>query len=366
MILIIELLLFRFLNFFKSPLFGSRNVLILKFDGLGDLTILLNSLKNLEKPNDFGDFILVTKSSFNEIAKSSGLFDQVIIVEEELFRRRFAYRRNIYKRLRKLNPLQIVNPVYSNIVNSFSDLIVAAVFPPKRSLSPTYTSSSLGGKILRRLKEGVYNDRIYFDISNTHELLYNTTFFKSLGFKLKNGDSGTFPYYSLKNRARSSKIIIAPGSNNPIKNWEKSKFLDLAILLSKLDYEILFVGTSIDLAHLEIPSHVNSRIKIVDNLTDLCELFKLINSAIFVVSNDSSVGHIAEYMRVPYVVISWGVFKGRYFPYPNSSVPSKIVYFGECIGCNEFCINQSNRASCLNNISVYQVYKEVLQLLNLK
>ena len=68
MLLFIELLIYRLISFFRINN-GKNGVTLLKFDGLGDLAIMLNALNRFDVPNQFRPFILVTKHEFVELAK---------------------------------------------------------------------------------------------------------------------------------------------------------------------------------------------------------------------------------------------------------------------------------------------------------
>ena len=366
MLLFIELLIYRLISFFRINN-GKNGVTLLKFDGLGDLAIMLNALNRFDVPNQFRPFILVTKHEFVELAKIYGNFDDVIGVEEKKFRKNIKYRFLIYKKVRNTSPQSIINPVYSNIVSSFSDLIVAASAPPNRIIGPTYISKRFYGKIIRKIKQSVYNNFINTNESSLHELNHNIKLFLTLGFQpiLRNQESLSSKNDQSKVNTNVSKLVlISPGSNNPIKNWELNKFINLAIELYKLGHIVKFIGTKSDLHDLIIPQNLKDKIEICTNLFKLTDLFTLISKSDLVISNDSSASHIAEFFNVRYTVISWGVFKGRYFPYPDSSNLSKVVFSSQCLNCIDFCKDSEFNAKCLRSISVTDVLFQVNILLN--
>lgn len=366
MLLLIEFIFYRLIIYFRLNN-GKSGFALLKFDGLGDLVIMLNALNRFEVTDRFRPLILVTKFEFVDVAKNYSTFDQVIGVEENIFRKNMKYRHSIYKKIRKINPKSIINPVFSNIVTSFSDLIVAATAPPCRIIGPTYISKSIFGKIIKKFKQTVYNNFISFHESSTHELNHNINFFSAIGMQhtLCNEKFIQTPKNQVKvNEGISKFVVISPGSNNPIKNWEIQKFIDLAIELNRLGYTVKFIGTKSDLSELKLPFGLKEKVEIYSNLSNLTDLFYLINQSALVISNDSSVSHIAQFLNLPYIVISWGVFKGRFFPYPNFSDTSKVIFSSECLNCKESCKEVRINAKCLKSISVNQVLTEVKILLN--
>jgi ADP-heptose:LPS heptosyltransferase len=366
MLLFFEFLLYRLIIYFRIYN-GKNGVTLLKFDGLGDLAIMLNALNRFNVPNSFRPLILVTKTEFVEVAKIYGNFDDVIGVEEKKFQKNIKYRFLIYKKVRNTFPQSIINPVYSNIVTSFSDLIVAAVAPPNRIIGPTYISKSFYGKIIRKIKQSVYNNFININETSLHELNHNIKLLLTLGFQLSlsNQVTSSTKNQQLKVNTNVSKfVLISPGSNNPIKNWELRNFINLAIELYKLGHIVKFIGTKSDLQDLIIPPKLKDKIEICTNLFKLTDLFTLISKSDLVISNDSSASHIAEFFNVRYTVISWGVFKGRYFPYPDSSNLSKVIFSSQCLNCIDFCKDSELNAKCLRSISVAEVLFQVNILLN--
>ena len=140
--------------------------------------------------------------------------------------------------------------------------------------------------------------------------------------------------------------------------------MDLAVELNKLGHRIKFIGTKSDLSGLKIPPNLNHKIEVCSNLLNLSDLFNLISKSDLVISNDSSASHIAEFFKVGYIVISWGVFKGRFFPYPEFSNSSKVIFSSQCLNCKDFCKDSHINAKCLRSISVIEVLSQVNILLN--
>jgi ADP-heptose:LPS heptosyltransferase len=221
--------------------------------------------------------------------------------------------------------------------------------------------------MIRYVKQSVYNITIENKDLNLHELNHNIQLFLSIGMQLRYNDQDfmTPRTYQLSgNKMESKFVLIAPGSNNPVKNWEVEKYLEVAIELDKLGHIVKFIGTKSDLKGIKIPESLRDKIEVYSNGLNLKDLFSLISKSDLVISNDSSASHIAEFFKVRYLVISWGVFKGRYFPYPDSLNTSRVIYSQQCLNCGDFCKDSRINAKCLRVISVNEVLKQVNILLN--
>ena len=104
----------------------------------------------------------------------------------------------------------------------------------------------------------------------------------------------------LTKRLYSNRIVIHPTSAKPNRNWDKEKFIRLALSLKDQGYEITFIPGTNDLANWK--EMEQEKIKVVDfsNVESLAEY--LYESGYFI-GNDSGPGHLASSLHLPTVTI---------------------------------------------------------------
>jgi ADP-heptose:LPS heptosyltransferase len=99
--------------------------------------------------------------------------------------------------------------------------------------------------------------------------------------------------------------------------------------------------------------------------TTLPELIRVIDRAVFVLTNDTSAAHIASALDVKAVCVVGGGHAGRFLPYPASVGPSTLTCVTlnfECAGCNWVCkfdVPDSAPKPCVSDISVEMVWNAV-------
>ena len=80
---------------------SKKNILIIKFGGLGDFFLSLYAINSIKKFHREDNLILLTEIPYSEIAKKSGWFQKIIIIKRSLFH--FQDKIQIKKKLNEIN-----------------------------------------------------------------------------------------------------------------------------------------------------------------------------------------------------------------------------------------------------------------------
>jgi len=107
--------------------------------------------------------------------------------------------------------------------------------------------------------------------------------------------NGMSPLPGLLFRKNKGHVLIHPLSNDPKKNWPKSKFLQLAERLQKMNFDPSFI-----LAPGEKSAWPEVQALPTPTLE---ELASTIYESDYFIGNDSGPGHLASYLSIPHLII---------------------------------------------------------------
>ena len=170
-------------------------------------------------------------------------------------------------------------------------------------------------------------------------------------------------------------VVLFIGASQVKRNWGAEKFVNL---IDKLSSFVVLCGGNGD---IEIADNILRSVKKPNKIlnlvgkTTLLELCSVINSANFVVSNDTVAAHISAMVRTKSIVICPGNFTKRFHPYDLDSVsddlkqyfPVVIRYEMDCFDCAGICSQSTDEMEhypCIENISVDTVKSEIDKLIS--
>lgn len=157
--------------------------------------------------------------------------------------------------------------------------------------------------------------------------------------------------------------VISPGARSHIKRWSGDKFLELIQELSEgLKLKIILTGDKEDAS---ITRYIveNSKVPVVDlaGKTSIAQLSALIKKAVFVITNDSALLHLASYLNVPLVAIFGPTNQAKYGPWSdNSAIVKKDIF---CRPCEKAQCKYLN-LKCMQLIGVEDVLRQVRNILS--
>lgn len=357
--------IFRFLAKYRKP---SKRLLIIKIDAIGDYILFRNYLEVLHKSDRFKDYEieLLGNDSWRDLTwqYDSNLVSKYWFINEKrllvhpievlklginLFKRRYDF---------------VLQPTYSRTLlgNGLSALASGKqtiAFRSDYEIHPRYKKQTdRFYSILLDLPEGI-----------VHEYERNHNYFSQI---LKNPD---LPWVELalpvKETERSG-IIIFPGSSDQKRNWQEEKFAELIQrLLATSDEMIILTGGRAEVPlSCSIIGRLPETTRLVDQTGDttLPKLVNLVSQARFVISNDTSIVHIAAACKTPVICIQGGGHFDRFTPYSEKLENRPICVYEEmpCYNCNwkcQFPTFINDPYPCISSINVDAVWREAEKLL---
>lgn len=353
---------------------GSSDIYLVRFAHIGDFFVWLDSAGAYRSMYPGRKIIFVTYryKDVTDIAKSCGLFDEVIAWETRGFQRIASL---LQAAGRRGDMVINANPSRSLL----SDLFVMAIRANIR-IAPESDKTQISGRRLLR------SDRIYDWVvpcpgPEVMELIRNAKFIRGLGYREfkagipclreKNG-------FRLRSEAAPAKpyFIIFPDGEGPMKFWDYRKFAEvIRRLFCCSGMECILMGSK---AFRELGDRMIAEVAERDrcrNLmgdTDLTGCVDMIRHAALVVCNDTGAAHIAAAVRTPAVVIAVGWDRGRFFPYrpektePEDVPPIDVTASLPCLGCirnlpdlRRLKCRTHGVAACVANVTVEQVWEAV-------
>ncbi|PRY53694.1 ADP-heptose:LPS heptosyltransferase [Arcticibacter pallidicorallinus] len=359
--------IFRFLAKFRRP---AKRLLIIKIDAIGDYILFRNYLEVLHKSERFKDYEieLLGNDSWKDLTwqYDSNLISKYWFINERwllvhpvnvlklgisLFKRRYEF---------------VLHPTYSRtlLANGLSALASGKetiAFRSNHEIHPRYKKQTdRFYSTLLDLPEGIF-----------HEYERNHNYFSQI---LNNPN---LPWVELslpvRETARSG-IVIFPGSSDHKRNWQEEKFAELIQrLLDASAEKIILTGGRAEVAlSCSIMGRLPEATRLVDQTGDttLPKLVDLVSQARFVISNDTSVVHIAAACKTPVICIQGGGHFERFTPYSEKLLNRPICVYEKmpCYNCNWECQFQTfinDPYPCISSVNIDAVWKEVNKLLEL-
>lgn len=159
-------------------------------------------------------------------------------------------------------------------------------------------------------------------------------------------------------------LIIFPFASWEGRMWPIAKFIEIAkyILTKYPGVFVVFCGENNKLSqYISDEFYENKRVINLIGKTSLLELVNLTKNAKFVIANETSIIHIAAYLKVRSICLLGGGHFLRYLPYGESfdflMEPTAVYNEMSCFGCNWKCTiaHNSDAVPCIDSINVEQV-----------
>lgn len=359
--------IFRFLSKFRKP---AKRLLIIKIDAIGDYILFRNYLEILHQSERFKDYEiellgndtwkdLTWQYDSNLISKYWFINERWLLVHPinvlklgiSLFKRRYEF---------------VLQPTYSRtlLANGLSAIASGKqtiAFRSSHEIHPRYKKQTdRFYSTLLDLPEGIF-----------HEYERNHNYFSQI---LENPD---LPWVELSlpvKEADRSGIVIFPGSSDHKRNWQEEKFAEVIQRLLDTSKEMIVLtgGRAEVPLSCSIMGKLPETTRLVDQTGDttLPKLVNLVAQARFVISNDTSVVHIAAACKTPVICIQGGGHFERFTPYSEKLQNRPICVFEKmpCYNCNwecQFPTFVKDPYPCISSVNVDAVWKEVNKLLEL-
>lgn len=357
--------IFRFFAKFRKP---AKRLLIIKVDAIGDYILFRNYLEVLHKSDRFQGYEieLLGNISWQDLTwqYDSNLISKYWFVNEKWLLVHPIHVFRLGMRLFKRRYEFVLQPTYSRTLfsNGLSALACGKetiAFRSNVEIHPRY----------KKQTDRFYSTLLELPDHIIHEYERNHNYFSQV---LENPE---LPWVDLSLpviETERSGIIIFPGSSDNKRNWQENKFAELIQRLASFsDETITLTGghTEVSLS-CSIIGRLPKNIKVVDKTgnTTLTKLVNLVSQARLVISNDTSVVHIAAACNTPVICIQGGGHFERFTPYSEKIKNRPVCVYEEmpCYNCNWRChfpTLGSDPYPCISSVKVDAVWKEVVKLL---
>ena len=324
-------------------------VLLVHFAHIGDFIIWLDSAKAYRKLFPNKQIVLLCRKfkNISIIAESTGLFDQIVVVDDS-----WSHRIG--------NVLKVMRDQYDVVINTRatrdmqSDIFVLAPRSCER-IAPSSDYTLLNEQQVR-CSDRAYTKVIPVDGIHTMELIRNAQFVRKLGMPEFRASLPVLPTFAPPSSLPPLFFAVCVGANTIAKCWPEDRFatvIDAAI--NKYHLPCVLIGA---VQEYELAERVRSLCKDPKQVinfvgtTTLTEYIETVRAAKFLLTNDTSAGHIAPAVKTPSLVIHASWDYGRFFPYEIEEectcIPYSVSASVSCCGCGKDP-TRGGYSSCLDN-----------------
>jgi lipopolysaccharide heptosyltransferase II len=322
-----------------------KSVLIVRFSSLGDVVLTTGVIRELATQFPEIEIDVVTSKKFSEVYTNSPYIRNCFEVDTSQSALKMALSRS-----------KVFHSKYDYIFDLQNSL---------RSMLFTFGLSSKIARVakFRMEKLAMVRKKERLQLPSIPDRYRSTV---QQFFSVKNDNSGlelfvtTFPQQLIPHR-----IGIAPGAKHFTKRLPLEKWKDVIDGLLQKGFEITVLGGIEDKEVCrELAEFDNERINNCGGATSLRQTVEAIQECQVVISNDSSVAHIASACKVPIVSIFGSTTPGfGFLPYQTQNIVIENVSL-KCRPCTH--IGRSScplgHFECMNSIQPTSIVDAVVQL----
>lgn len=322
---------------------GAGPLVLVKVDAIGDFVVWLSAAERLVTRHRPRRVVLIANRIVAELARASGMFDEVLTIDTAAFIHDRRYRFVTLRKIRNLRASIAIQPSYSRSFWVGDAMIRATGAPERIGYSGDFNNIRPWQK---RISDRWYTRLVPARSEKMHELQRNADFLRGLG------DNDAIPAIGqLGPVARLPEVlkdappyfVAVPGAGSTRRMWPIDRFAGLARELAGRHGLRLVVCGSPDERELAEDLARQSGLDdalVLAGMTSLPELVETIRHAQLVIANESSAIHIAAAVGTrAYCFLGGGHF-GRFMPYPNDlpgTIPVAIYADMACFNCNWQC-----------------------------
>jgi ADP-heptose:LPS heptosyltransferase len=353
----------------------ARTVAVVRVDNIGDFILWLDGARAIRAHYSRRNFriTLVVSSKWSNFAEASGLFDDVIPVDIDLFANDRVYRWATCRRVASRRFAIAINPTFSRRV-FLDDLIMKATGAPVRIGQVGDLANATPRT--QEFANNWYTELVHGAAAAAHELEKNANFARRFDPQVTLRRPRLEPTMVCQPSwlpADKKYFVLFPGTFAAIKGWPADRFGKLAARIqAKTGWSAIICGGASDAeaAHRVIEHAEGADISNACGQTSLSELAGVIGGAKLTVTNDTSAAHFAAALGVPAVAILGGAHFGRFLPYPAAVQAEnlRVVHHAmPCYQCDWHCIyplQPTEAAPCITSVSLQDVWELIEPLLS--
>jgi ADP-heptose:LPS heptosyltransferase len=358
---------------------GEGPLVIVRVDAIGDFVVWLASAEALVARHRPRRVILIANQLVAELARATGIFDEVVPLDLRAFQRHRRYRFSMLRRVRALGAAIAIQPTYSRAF-WMGDALIRATGAPERIGQQGDLNNIRPWQ--RRLSDRWYTRLVAPVARSRHEMQRNADFLRTLGVSsaipacARLGPVGARPDALDTGRAY---FVVMPGAGSPRRMWPVERFAALARQIATArNLRLVICGSPGETA---LAAAVAEAAGLDDALllageTSLPQLVETIRGACLTIANDSSAIHIAAAVGTPSVCLLGGGHYARFLPYPDTAQnlgpknrPTCVHAAMPCFNCNWQCSQPHGPDGpfpCIEAITLGSATTAALRQLDLK
>jgi lipopolysaccharide heptosyltransferase II len=344
----------------KKNLDEVKRILAVKLVAIGDLVLLLPSLKALRERFSQSYIALLTNPRVKEVVEGLPFVDEIIYYD-------------VFKTHQGLSGFFYI---YGLLKGKRFDLVVEFDQRYRVTSLLSFLSGAplhAGFSVPYQGRKGLMDIRVPYD-KERHEMESFLDIAKALGAKVQKPELVPIPH-SLTDEKRVESFISSHGLSgknivtlhtvtSPLameRRWEKEKFAHLADYLLERGVKVVFTGSPADLSYIEeIIALMEGKPVIAAGKLSLKEFSVLAARSALVVSVDTGALHIAAASGSPVIGLygpsdphKWSPYRGKHtFIYKNFPCsPCNIPLYGKTPNCKD--------PRCMKEIEVEEVIKVI-------
>lgn len=365
-----------------------NTIVLLRTDNIGDFLLWTDSAKEFRKRFKDKKIVLICNTSTCTIAKMLPYWDEIIGVREQKMLFNPIYRLRLFISLSRRKFQTIYNCVYSHNYFVMDTIVNSLKANEKIGYDGDYTNIKnilkgfrFSANKMERIKEKLsqktktyYTQMVKGKEEILMELSRNADFIRGT---IDKDFLSSLPRIEIKTTGKdfglkeNEYMVLFIGSSSLHRAWNREKY---ALLIDSVKEKVVICGGRSDERVLsEILPLVHREVVDLVGKTSMMDLFSVIKNAKYIVTNDTSAGHIAPIVRTKSVVLLPGNYPGRFHPYKVENLtdkdkdylPKAIYHSMDCFNCANYCKyvhDQKTIWPCIDKIQVEDVLKEIEEM----
>ncbi len=315
-----------FLYFINPSIIDDKSILLIRLDSIGDYILFRNFIKYYKEYNKDSSLTLIGNIIWKDLSENfdAGYIDSFIWVDRVKFYRNLFYR---YKKIMEISSKGyrfVIDPTFTR--NFFLGSIIIKFVNAKEKIGikqDFFGKRNFIGKIFNQIGNDSKNFTKLISLSKTPMFEFNRN--REFCEKLLGLDAiiekPSIDLHNIKLTVNIPEhyVVLFIGAAAKYRKWPLKNFIEVAFQIkNKLGYEVLLCGSSNDSGKIKqfISGFENDIYNFVGK-TSLLDLIYIISRSNLVISNETSVPHMAVALDIPVIVISNGNNLGRFVPYPK-------------------------------------------------
>lgn len=345
----------------KSADISPERILVVKLYAIGDFIMSLPGLELLRRMNPAAEIHLLTGGIIAPLARCSAPVDRIISVNEK----------NFTDRRRSLSLIPLISKLrrqrYSRAY------LLHRVLPLRLLMLATGARERIGQG---NSKIGL-TDTIPFETGRMeHDTERYARLFGWNGSELLPQANAKFPEYSADSLVTSAidarPVALSPGGGRSSirdmnwKRWPAERFRELTALLHSQNVRTVMLGSREDRNVIgEVLDNLPHTSMDLVGKTSLVEVAAILSGCRMLITNDSSLMHIAGLVSTPSLALFGSTDPSRIGVYPPSPLHRNLISDGTlCRPCHpDGGINGCESAECMSSISLDRVWDETRKML---